>query len=424
MQTQEFLTILDDQRAWFKSRDISNLVSRREEEQLSLDSNLAQVVIGVRRCGKSTLCEKFLLEHKAECAYVNFDDERLFRLKAEDLNRMLEAIYILYEKDINIFYFDEIQNVNAWPLFVNRLLRDGKKVFLTGSNAKLLGNELMTHLTGRAKEIDLYPFSFTEYCEMRKIKFNSYSTKTKASLESTLNEYLNEGGFPELMNESDKRGYINGLMNAIISKDISKRFKIRNVDVLYRMSGYLADNFAQVFSPQRIGKIFNISGHTAENYYHHLKEAFLFVGIPKFSFKAKDRVTGEKCYVTDLAFVSERSGTFSLQNIGWRLENAVCIELLRRCRPLYYDIFYYKENSWEVDFMVTSAGKILGLYQVCYDMTSEKTFRREVQGLVKASEKFHCEDLNLITFEKIEDIHSGGKTIKVHSASRWLLCQE
>ena len=162
MLVEELAKIIADQREEIMSEDMSSFCERLEASQLSPNSSLAQVVIGVRRSGKSTLCTKFLLDNAVECAFVNFDDERLAALQTEDLNKLLEAIYIVYG-DINAMFFDEIQNVESWPLFVNRLLRQRKRIFLTGSNSKLLSNELMTHLTGRHNKVELYPFSFAEF---------------------------------------------------------------------------------------------------------------------------------------------------------------------------------------------------------------------------------------------------------------------
>ena len=213
---------------------------------------------------------------------------------------------------------------------------------------------------------------------------------------------------------------ITALLDAIIKKDIAQRFKIRHIDTLHRMAGYLADNFAQEFTAKNIGKLFEISNHTAENYYSYLKEAFLLVGIPKFSYKAKERIRGEKVYVIDPAFVSERSGTFSLANLGWRLENAVCIELLRRSHPLYYEVFYYKQSNWEVDFVIADRGQVTQLIQVSYDISNPKTKEREIRGLFNAAKMFHCSNLLLLTYENHLDITQDGISIVVKDVSEWL----
>jgi uncharacterized protein len=174
------------------------------------------------------------------------------------------------------------------------------------------------------------------------------------------------------------------------------------------------------FSYLRNIKLFGISDHTAENYYSYLKEAYMLLGVPMFSYKSKDRVRNEKVYVVDVAFVSEREGTFSTENLGWRLENVAYIELLRRNRPKYADVFYYRDKQWEVDFIVAKDGKVEQLIQVSYDISSEKTLKREINGLVKAAEKFKCENLLLINFDEDREEEKNGHTIQFISAAEWL----
>ena len=420
MNTQALLSIVGDQREELLSNDYLELCPRTEESQLDLTSNRAQVVIGVRRCGKSTLCEMFLKQKGIDFAYVNFDDDRLKDMQASDLDHLLEALYMTYG-EFKYLFLDEIQNVEGWPLFVNRLLRQKMHLFITGSNSKLLSNELSTHLTGRNNKVELYPFSYSEYCAMKKIDTTSLSTKAKGIRKSILHEYLQQGGFPELFNESNRRGYINGLLDAIIKIDIAKRFKVRNVEALRRIAAYLADNYCQEFVAKTVGELFGVSNHTAENYYSYLKEAFLLVGVNRFSYKSKDRVRNEKVYVVDTAFVTEREDHFSLENIGWKLENIVCIELMRRYKPLFCDVFYYKETSSQVDFVIAKDGNVQELIQVSYDISSEKTRTREIRGLKNAAKKLKCNNLTLVTFEEQETIEEDGYTINIIPATKWLL---
>ena len=420
MNTQTLLSIVADQREELLANDYSELCRRPEESQFDLKSNMAQVVIGVRRCGKSTLCEMFLKQKDVEFAYVNFDDDRLGDMNSNDLDRLLEALYMTYG-EFEYLFLDEIQNIEGWPLFVNRLLRQKLHIFITGSNSKLLSNELSTHLTGRNNKVELYPFSFSEYCAMKKVDATSLSTKAKALRKGALHEYLQQGGFPELFNESNRRGYIDGLLDAIIRNDIAKRFKVRNVEALRRISAYLADNYCQEFVAKTVGELFGVSNHTAENYYSYLKEAFLLIGVNRFSYKSKDRVRNEKVYVVDTAFVTERKDNFSLENIGWKLENIVCVELLRRYRPAYCDVFYYKDASSQVDFVIAKDGNVQELIQVSYDISTEKTRNREIRGLKNAAKKLNCNNLTLVTFEEYETIEEDGCTINVIPATEWLL---
>ena len=420
MNTQTLLSIVADQREELLANDYSELCRRPEESQFDLKSNMAQVVIGVRRCGKSTLCEMFLKQKDVEFAYVNFDDDRLGDMNSNDLDRLLEALYMTYG-EFEYLFLDEIQNIEGWPLFVNRLLRQKLHIFITGSNSKLLSNELSTHLTGRNNKVELYPFSFSEYCAMKKVDATSLSTKAKALRKGALHEYLQQGGFPELFNESNRRGYINGLLDAIIRNDIAKRFKVRNVEALRRISAYLADNYCQEFVAKTVGELFGVSNHTAENYYSYLKEAFLLIGVNRFSYKSKDRVRNEKVYVVDTAFVTERKDNFSLENIGWKLENIVCVELLRRYKPAYCDVFYYKDASSQVDFVIAKDSNVQELIQVSYDISTEKTRNREIRGLKNAAKKLNCNNLTLVTFEAHETIEEDGCTINVIPATEWLL---
>ena len=284
-----------------------------------------------------------------------------------------------------------------------------------------LSNELITHLTGRHNKVELYPFSFAEFCQIRGIDTTSISTKAEGLRQNALHQYLTIGGFPELQGENNPTNYIDGLFNAIIRNDIARRFKLRNEEVLRKIAAYLADNFAQEFSATSVGKLFGISNHTAENYFRYLKEGFLFVGVKKFSYKASERIRNEKCYVVDVAIPTKRNDTFSLENLGWRLENVVCIELLRRYHHQYAEIFYYKETSFEIDFLVSKNGIVQELIQVSYNLESEKTRHREIKALLMGAQKFHCSKLTLLTFSREEIITENNHTINVIPATKWLL---
>ena len=147
------MQVLAEQREEMSGYDVSGWVSRPEEDFFEWDSDMAQVVIGVRRSGKSTLCHKALIQHGVKYGYSDLDDDRLLGMEAKDLNTLLGCMYQLYGVDVKYLFFYEIQDVTGWHLFVNRLLRQGLRIVLTGSNAKLLSSELATHLTGRYNEI-------------------------------------------------------------------------------------------------------------------------------------------------------------------------------------------------------------------------------------------------------------------------------
>ena len=420
MDVRKLITVFSDQKEELSNSDLSTLCDRMEESQLSLNSKLAQVVIGVRRSGKSTLCEKVLRQEHVSFAYANFDDDRLANLTTENFDNILDALYQLYG-DFDYLFLDEMQNIEGWQLFVNRMLRQNIHLVITGSNAKLLSGELTTHLTGRYHKIELFPFSFAEMAKMKGVNTTSLSVKATALRKKALNDYLIEGGFPELIYESDKRGYVEGLLDSIIRNDIAQRFRVRYVDVMRKLSAYLMDNFCQEYSAKELSSVFGVSDHTIDNYYGYLKEAFLLLGIHKFSYKSRERILNEKVYVVDPAFVTDRKGVVASANFGWRLENVIYVELLRRNRPQHKDIFYYRDRQWEVDFMVTKDGQVEQLIQVSYDISNEKTKQREINALVKAAEKFHCENLLLINMDVDGQILSKGHTVRIMLATDWLL---
>lgn len=417
------LQVLTEQNEYVGNYHPEQWVKRSEEALFEFDSPLAQVVIGVRRSGKSTLCHKVLLEHRVNYGYANFDDDRFAKLQTEDLNTLLSCIYQVYGTDIQYIFLDEIQNVDGWHLFVNRLLRSNLHVVVTGSNAKLLSGELATHLTGRYNEIHLFPFSFREYCSFRRIDTRGITTKAEAEKKTAFIDYINDGGFPEMQNLRNKRGYVQSLMEAIITKDIQQRFKIRNTDALRKIANHLINNVCQEVNYDSISQVLKITDQTAKKYVGYLRQAFLIQLLSKHSFKSKERIRNAKAYIVDCGLQNNRENSFAPENIGWRLENVVYIELLRRCSNDFLDIYYYKESprSKEVDFVVCNQDKAVELIQVAYDIDSTKTFNRETSSLVKASTALRCDTLTLIAMTPTRDIVVEGKSIHVCSAIDWLL---
>jgi len=398
---------------------LERLTTRREEVCFDLNSQLAQIVIGVRRSGKSTICHKILIQHKINYAYINFDDERLYNLTTDDLNTVLEALYMVYG-DFRYLFCDEIQNIPSWFLFVNRLLRNKIRLIITGSNAKLLSSELSTHLTGRYNQIELFPFSFSEILEYKNISGNDDSTLGVARRKSAFEEYMSQGGFPELLEVKNKKAYIRNLFNAIIARDIKQRFSVRYPEALRKMADYLTDTLCIEINYKGLAKQFSFgSVHTAENYVGYLRQAYLLIGLQKFSFKSRERIRNEKNYVIDTAFISTAKEGFSEQNFGWRLENIVCIELFRRKNQTLNDVYYYK-NGYEIDFVLVSDNKVVELIQVAADISSPKTFNRETNALFRAATELRCNNLTLITLNENKTYTKDNRTIHIVSMIKWL----
>lgn len=419
-------TILSDQRQELLNTDYKALLSRQEEKQFDMKSKLAQVVIGVRRSGKSMLCQKVLLESNIKFAYVNFDDENLADIQVAELNDIVETLYRIYG-DFTHLFIDEVQNAPRWPLFVNRLMRQGLHLILTGSNANLLSDELITHLTGRYHEIRLFPFSFEEYCRIKNVDIVGQHTKAIGLRGYALNEYLKDGGFPETMDGSiDKTAYTKALLETIIKKDICKRYKVRYPASLRQVADTVIDNFCQEINFEEIREKYAIrSVQTVKNYVSYLNTAYLTRVLHKYSFKSVERQTNLKEYIIDNAFLSNRENTLQPENLGWRLENVIAIELLRRQKYADEQLYYLREsNRYEVDFVRTQASKVLELVQVTYDFNNPTTklFNREIGGLVKAAKKTHCDRLTLIVmYGETGIIEHDGKKIRVVNAADWLL---
>ena len=420
----DYVSIVSDQREEI-NRTTTNAqwIDRAQEQLIDLNSSLAQIVIGVRRSGKSTLCMKRLAKSGVHFAYINFDDERLFEIKTDKLNDLLSALCRVYG-DFTHLFLDEIQNINGWHLFVNRLLRQGIKVVLTGSNANLLSGELSTHLTGRYNQIELYPFSFAEYCTLHDTDLTSLSTKAQALRMRLLDEYMLKGGFPEIQYHIASDNYIPSLLHAILFKDIAKRYQVRYTDVLEKLSNLLLDNYCREISYTNLAKSLEVSSvHTIQRYTEFLAEAYLTCNISKFSFKSMQRQINRKAYAIDPAFILQRGNILMLENKGWMLENIVYIELRRRYSKETQNIFYLRQSDFEVDFIITESNHTQQLIQVTYNWISPsaRQIRRELGGLVKGSLLTRCDSLLLIIYDGLETTTEyEGKTINIVKASNWL----
>ena len=423
---QRYVNILSDQREELTNRHWKNIVTREEEKEINLNSPLAQVVIGVRRSGKSTLCSKVMLESGLPFGYINFDDDRLGKLTVDAFDTLLRALYQL-NGDFNHLFLDEVQNIEGWELFVNRMLRQGMHMLITGSNANLLSGELATHLTGRYHQIELMPFSFQEYCSCKDVNTSSYTTKAIALRDKALNDYLFAGGFPELLllSEAEQGDYVRSLVRTIVEKDIAKRYKLRYAQTLMDVANQVLDEFSQEHSFATVQKKHNLkSPNTAKKYLQYLQNAYLVLALPRFSLKSSERRSVHKYYAIDPAMIAKRDEALMKESLGLRLENMVAVELKRRA-AIDEQIYYFRKvREYEVDFVRVKGTQVQELIQVTYDFTQPRTklYNREVGNLVKASNVLHCDNLTLVMmYGEQRDIVEGGKTIHCVLAAQWLL---
>ena len=390
-RTLEF--ILTDQQEEMEDKTQDVFCQRKEAAIIDLKSTQAQVVIGVRRSGKSTLCYQALHNAGVRFAYADFDDERLVDLQADQLNDVLEILYKIYG-DFNYLFLDEIQNVEGWHLFVNRMLRKKMHIIITGSNAKLLSGELATHLSGRNKEIPLYPFSFKEFCEMKKVDTDRKTTKAEAFRRAAFDEYMKQGGFPELFFIEDKKSYVSTLVENILKRDIEQRYKIAYKAAFEKMAHHLLNVSPTMIVSKDLANIFHYkSEHTAKNYVDYLKQAYMLIGVPKYSQKSKVRSVQEKVYAVDVAMMDQRENAFAGDNLGYRLETIVLINLVRRSKMEGFDVYYLNERYGECDFVICKGKTVIQAIQVSYDISSGKTRKREINGLMHAAKQTGCDNL-------------------------------
>jgi len=390
-----------------------------------IDNPILKVITGIRRSGKSIFAFQLLTDKKY--AYINFDDERLIGLKTEDLNTVLEAFYQQHG-ELTYIFLDEIQNIDGWELFANRLQRQGLNVIITGSNAKLLSKELATHLTGRHLSVEIFPFSFTEFLKLEHFdigKENEYSTRKKSLLLQKLQEYITYGGFPESL--KDKRiakNYLTTLYTTILTKDVISRYKINYVTTLREISNYLLSNFSTYITYNKIKNIFHLkSPHTSKKYVSFLQESYLFFLVDKFSFKYKEiTASPKKIYVIDTGIIKALAYESS-ENDGRLLENIVAIELLRRktFSPTI-EMYYWKDyQQHEVDFVIKKGQMIVQLIQVTSVSEKNQIEKREVSALRKASDELKCNNLLIITWDYESKESIDGKEITYIPLWKWLL---
>ena len=367
-----------------------------DEKSVSPLPSFARIITGVRRCGKSTVVQMNFLKKSA--FYLNFEDTSLYGFDTKDFEILNEAIEkFSKENSCKYLCFDEIQSVNGWEIFVHRKLEENYLVIVTGSNASLLSWELGTRLTGRHLDYEMFPFSFQEFCVLKKLKVNTNS----------FSKYLTQGGFPEaIKNESDE--ILQRLFDDILTRDIAVRHSIRDVRTLKILSLYLASNCGNLISGSKLSAQLGIKTNvTILEYLSYLEQCYLFFFVPKFNYSAKAQsVNPKKVYCIDTGMI--QSVTLSSNaDMGRMLENAVFIELRRRTK----NIWYYSESSFECDFLYGHDSVPEYAVQVCYELTSENR-EREVRGLVETCRKFPGVKPLIVTFNQKDKISYDGMIIE------------
>lgn len=391
----------------------------RKVKLSNLENDLIKVITGPRRCGKSFFAINELKQKVGNFGYVNFDDDRLSGIKNYD--EIISFLNVIYDNPKYLF-FDEIQDLDRWELFVNRLQRQGYNLIISGSNSRLLSSELSTHLTGRHIEIKLLPFSFYEFKNL------SDNENTNSDMIALFSKYLESGGYPEIHTKQIVfTEYLRSLFDSIILKDIVNRFNIRINDSITNLSHFLVSNYTNEFSFRNTAKnLDSLSVNTVIKYIGFLEESFLFFHLNKFSYKVKEQIKSEKkIYCIDNGFIKAKGFSFSPDR-GKLMENLIAIELKRRSYNDNSEIYFWKNiQREEVDFIIKNGLKVVSLIQSCLSIENPKTIKREARALVKAAIELKCQNL-LILSENTESLmpieYNGQKfNIIIKPVWKWLL---
>ena len=380
------------------------------------------VLVGLRQAGKSYLMYQRMKAELAagrrpeELCLVNFDDERLSEMKAKDLGAILVAYRELYDGE-PLLYFDEIQNVEGWERFARRLANEGRRVWVTGSNAKMLSREIATTLGGRYLEKEVWPYSFKEYLRAAGVEEGPGRRYGKAAGEVArrFETYLRFGGLPETLRHADKRGWLNGLFGRIFFSDMMARNGVRNEEGLRLTVKKVAESVCQSASYHRIADLVKAAGaggtaSGARDYVRYMRESCLVFSLANSAGSFSEREGVQKHYFTDNGLLN----IFLGDPDSALLENLCAVHLRRR----HGDRLKFFRRGVEVDFHVPEEG--LGV-QACWSLAHAETARREVAALEKLDRWRPLRRMVIVTRSERGEIPlDGGKRVEVIPAAEWL----
>lgn len=387
------------------------------DEDMLLNSHLIKLITGPRRVGKST--QALLMLRDKNFAYLNFDSQQL--LDAWDANlvmRMLDDVYPGYD----YLLLDEVQNLEGWDMWVSELYRIGKNLVITGSNAKMLSSEMATVLTGKYLQVEMLPFSLEEFFDWNKLELHNLKPEQDAECKVLTDDYMRNGGYPEVVASRQLvRSYLDTLFDSIVWKDVAKRHNVRNITDLNNLALYLVSNFCNQLSANELSKELGFSSvNTTKKFMDYLHEPYLFYYLSRYNNKLKlMKKAPRKVYVVDNGFVAAKAFSLS-ENLGRLLENQVFIELIRQGYDSEKTMFYYRSrNDKEVDFVLRKETRVERLVQVCYDLSSPKTEKREVDSIVECAGELKCDNLTIVTKEDERTIEKDGYSINVLPISKF-----
>lgn len=410
-----------------KYRSPKNFYRRTVTEKIKRFASDPNIIIlsGIRRSGKSTiqrmLQTELVLANEFSDYYFNFDDERLVQFQVNDFQMLLEVFIELFG-DQPRFYFDEIQNIEGWEHFVRRLYEQGKKIYITGSNANLLSKELGTHLTGRYIQLEVFPLSFLEIVRHQypdAFSKKALSTTDVGMILRLFSNYLKNGGIPEYV-EFEKTEYLKDLLEGILYRDVIVRYKIQDEKALRETVYYLASNIGKEFSYTNLAKTVGLSSpHTIAKYSDYLEQCYLYFFVGRYSHSLKKQIqSNKKCYMIDPALI--RTAGFRVsEDRGRLLENVVFLQLRMQMKEIYF----HKEKR-ECDFLVREGNSIVQAIQVTTGLSDPEVRNREIEGLMEAMQTYQLKEGVILTENEQDTIELNGFRISVIPIWKWLLFEE
>jgi len=421
--TEQLVKIID---FWKKTSVEPNLFWRSIVDDINYRSKEIIDIVGPRRSGKSTILKLLIkkLNLKNDYLFINFEDPFFINNNLPEIIEELISTYEEYfDKELKYLFFDEIQNIKDWEKIVRKLYETGKyKIFITGSSSKLLSAELSSLLTGRHLSYSILPLSFIEFLSFKQIIINSKKELilNEKNILKNFDNYLLIGGFPEIV-KTENISLLKQYYFDILQKDIIMRYDIRQKDILEKMGIYLISNSTKIISIESLKTTFNLSYEAVSNYLEYFKEAFLNFELLQFSFSLKKQFkTFKKNYSIDTGLANAVSFKFS-EDTGRILEQSVFLELKRRGDEIYY---YKTNNNKEVDFLIKQKNKKQILIQVCWDLTDEKTKKREIDSLNRAMKELKINEGLILTHNFGSEILEAEKTIKIVPTYKWMLNYE
>ena len=391
-------------------------------------------LIGVRRCGKTSILYKMIEELRESVdpkniVYVNFEDDRLMGTTVNDLDDLIEGYFELYpeKRDEKIYLFvDEVQNIPGWEVFIRRIYDTlNVQIVITGSSSKLLSSEIATSLRGRTLTYEIFPFSFKEYLRFKNIAVNLDSSKSLSFIKHNFEEYLLCGGFPETIGQDKglQRRILSDYVNLIVYKDLIERYGITNTALLKHLIKYAFVNMATSVSITKLYNDFKSNGfklgkETLFDYFGYLEEAYAIFSVPIFRSSVREEQRNpKKIYAIDNGLRAVYDASFS-PDYSKLYENLVFLAL----RSKVQEVYYIKERQ-EIDFYCVINGE-KQLINVSVDIGNPDTFEREINSLAEGMEFTGVDKSILITKEREGSISVGNKIVYCIPLWKWLLTHD